>query len=109
VREAYIEMLRDAAHVHAICEEYRAAATIDDKHDAADMRAGRRVTCPLLVLWSRNGPLGSWYADLGGALAIWRQWANDAGGKPMDGGHFFPEETPQETAEELQRFFAASA
>jgi haloacetate dehalogenase len=108
VREAYIAVLRDAAHVHAICEEYRAAATIDDTHDAADMHAGRRITAPLLALWSRNGPLGSWYADLGGPLAIWRQWADDARGKPMDGGHFFPEEKPDETAEELRRFFAAA-
>jgi haloacetate dehalogenase len=65
VREAYIEVLRDAAHVHAICEEYRAAATIDDEHDTADMRAGRRIACPLRALWSGNGPLGSWYAGPG--------------------------------------------
>jgi len=107
VRAAYVEPLRDAAHVHAICEEYRAAATIDDEHDTADMRAGLRITCPLLALWSRNGPLGSWYCDLGGPLAIWRQWADHVSGKPMEGGHFFPEEKPDETAEELRRFFAA--
>jgi haloacetate dehalogenase len=56
VREAYIAALREPDHVHAICEEYRAAATIDREHDAADRRAGRRITCPALALWSATGP-----------------------------------------------------
>jgi haloacetate dehalogenase len=55
VRSAYIAALREPDHVHAICEEYRAAATIDREHDAADRRAGRRITCPTLSLWSANG------------------------------------------------------
>jgi len=65
-RDAYVDALRDPAHVHAICEEYRAAATLDREHDEEDMRSGRRITCPLLALWSGSGPLGSWYARLGG-------------------------------------------
>jgi haloacetate dehalogenase len=66
VRAAYIEALRDPVHVHAICEEYRAAATLDRVHDDADRTSGRRIACPLLALW-RSGvacapksPLGSW-------------------------------------------------
>jgi haloacetate dehalogenase len=108
VRDAYIEALRDADHIHAICEEYRAAAAIDDEHDTADMRAGRRITCPLMALWSGSGPLGSWYAERGGPLAIWRDWALNVKGRPVDGGHFFPEEKPEETVEELRRFFASA-
>jgi haloacetate dehalogenase len=54
-----IEALRDRARVHAICEEYRAAATLDQEHDLAHRRAGRRITCPVLVLWSGRGPLGT--------------------------------------------------
>jgi haloacetate dehalogenase len=107
-RAAYIEALRDPARVHAICEEYRAAATLDHEHDLVDRRAGRRVTCPLLVLWSGRGPLNAWYADLGGPLAMWRAWAIDVHGEPLDAGHFFPEEIPGRTAEELSRFFAAT-
>jgi haloacetate dehalogenase len=107
VRAAYVEALRDPAHVHAICEEYRAAATLDREHDAEDRRAGRRIACPLLVLWSARGALNSWYADAGGPLALWRGWANDVQGGALDAGHFFPEEIPQPTAEELSRFFAA--
>ena len=48
VRAAYIDALRDPARVHAICEEYRAAATLDHEHDAEDRRAGRRIACPCL-------------------------------------------------------------
>lgn len=65
-RATYIEMLRDPARVHAICEEYRAAATCDDEHDAEDRRLGRRIGCPVLVLWSSAGPLGTWYVGEGG-------------------------------------------
>lgn len=107
VRAAYIDALRDPARVHAICEEYRAAATIDHEHDLADRRAGRRIRCPVLVLWSARGPLNSWYADAGGPLALWRAWADDVRGGPLDGGHFFPEELPQQTADEVTRFFTA--
>jgi haloacetate dehalogenase len=107
VRAAYVEALRDPAHVHAICEEYRAAATLDVAHDAADRETGRRIACPLLVLWSARGPLNTWYTDAGGPLALWRNWAIDVRGKSLDGGHFFPEELPDETAEELCDFFAA--
>jgi haloacetate dehalogenase len=106
VRAAYIDALRDLAHVHAICEEYRAAATLDYEHDLTDRGAGRRITCPLLVLWSAHGPLSSWYAEAGGPLALWRAWANDVYGGPLEGGHFFPEEIPERTAKELGDFFA---
>jgi len=109
VRAAYIDALRDPAHVHAICEEYRAAATLDHEHDAADRKAGRRIACPVLVLWSGRGPLNSWYADEGGPLALWRAWADDLRGGPLDGGHFFPEEMPETTATELIQFFSQTS
>jgi haloacetate dehalogenase len=107
IRAAYIEALRDPVHVHAICEEYRAAATLDREHDAADRAGARRITCPLLALWSGKGPLASWYMDAGGPLGLWRNWAADVRGAPLPGGHFFPEELPERTADELVRFFAA--
>ena len=109
VRAAYIDALRDPARVHAIREEYRAAATLDHEHDLADRQAGRRIACPVLVLWSGRGPLGTWYAEVGGPLALWRAWANDVHGGPLDAGHFFPEEIPQQTADELSGFFATTS
>ena len=108
VRAAYVEALRDPAHVHAICEEYRAAAELDRKHDDDDRKAGRRITCPLLALWGASGPVGTWYADAGGPLAIWRDWAADVQGRPIDAGHFFPEELPEDTAELLGSFFESA-
>ena len=107
VREAYIEALRDPAHVHAICEEYRAAAGIDREHDVQDQADGHRIKCPMLALWSGEGGLENWYAHEGGPLAIWRQWADRVEGGPVKGGHFFPEEHPGETAAALSKFFAA--
>ncbi len=104
-RAAYVAALRDPAHVHAICEEYRAAATLDRLHDDADRESGRRIVCPLLTLWSARGPLSSWYADAGGPLELWRAWADHVEGRAIDAGHFFPEEIPIETAEALGRFF----
>ena len=61
VRAAYVQALRDAPHAHAICEEYRAAATIDREHDRTDRLGGRRIVCPLLALWSARGALDTWY------------------------------------------------
>lgn len=105
VRDAYVDALRDPAHVHAICEEYRAAATIDREHDALDQANGRRIECPLLALWSSEGALENWYAQEGGPLAIWRKWTDKVEGGPVPGGHFFPEEHPRQTAAALSRFF----
>jgi haloacetate dehalogenase len=106
VRAAYTAALSDPARIHAICEEYRAAAGIDRDHDAADRAAGRMITCPVLVLWSASGPLGSWYRHDGGPLALWRQLAPDVTGAPVHGGHFFPEEQPAAIAATLASFFA---
>ncbi|MBD2756660.1 alpha/beta fold hydrolase [Spirosoma validum] len=108
IREAYIEPLRDPAHVHAICEEYRAAATLDYEHDTEDKKQGRRIQCPMLAFWGAGGPLDTWYEADGGPLRLWRQWADDVQGWPIKGGHFFPEELPDETAQVLSRFFSGN-
>jgi haloacetate dehalogenase len=107
-RAEYLAQLRDPEHLHAICEEYRAAASVDREHDRADRAAGRRIACPVLVLWSGTGPLASWYTDEGGPLELWRELASDVTGRPVEGGHFFPEEHPRDTAEALGAFFAPS-
>jgi haloacetate dehalogenase len=104
IRTAYVEQLRDPTHAHAICDEYRAAAVIDREHDAEDRRAGRRIRCPALVLWAAQGPLAKWYSDEGGPLAIWHGVCEQVEGHPVEGGHFFPEEKPNEVAAELASF-----
>ncbi|WP_186420976.1 alpha/beta hydrolase [Bosea sp. CS1GBMeth4] len=105
VREAYIAALRAPGHIHAICEEYRAAAGLDREHDREDRRNGRRIACPVLALWSAEGALARWYEADGGPLAIWRRWADTVEGAGVAGGHFFPEEHPMATAEALRGFF----
>jgi haloacetate dehalogenase len=106
VRAAYIDALRDPEAVHAICEEYRAAATIDFARDVEDRGAGHRISCPTLALWSEGSALDNWYEDAGGPLGLWREWAADVTGRPISGGHFFPEQNAAETISELRSFFA---
>jgi haloacetate dehalogenase len=86
--------------VHAICEEFRAAATLDHQQDEDD-RGTRRIACPVLFLWSQHGPVATLYDD---PLGIWREWADDVRGGPVPVGHFIPEEAPAETARQLLGF-----
>jgi haloacetate dehalogenase len=108
VRTAYVQTLRDPSHAHAICEEYRAAATIDREHDRADRAGRRRIACPLFVLWSAEGALDTWYVEDSGPIALWQAWSDDVQGHPVKAGHFFPEEAPEQTAKALHRFFGAT-
>ncbi len=97
---AEYERCFDAATIHASCEDYRAVASIDLVHDEADRREGRRVECPLLTLWGGRGVMERLYA----VEAVWREYASDAGGRPLDAGHFLAEERPEETTRELANF-----
>ena len=103
----YVSTYRNPARVHGICEEYRAAATIDVEHDRADKDAGKQIQCPMLHLWAEGGPLDTFYPKEGGPLGIWREWAPRVEGQAMKGGHFFPEENPGDTAALITRFLNA--
>lgn len=94
----YRRAFRDPRTIHATCEDYRAGASIDLVHDAAD--ADRKVECPLLVLWGERGVVGRLYDP----LAIWRDKASDVAGAALPCGHFLPEEAPRETLAALTRF-----
>ena len=100
--EDYVRCFRNPETIHAICEDYRAAATIDFADDEAD-RGRKRIARPVLALWSRRGDLETWYD----VLAIWRDWADDVRGRALDCGHYLAEEAPDETYSELYAFFAA--
>jgi haloacetate dehalogenase len=102
VRAEYARCFRDPATLHAICEEYRAANTLDYRHDESD-RGRRRIGCPVLVLWSREGGLAAWRDVLG----VWREWADDVRGRALACGHFLAEEAPDETYAELHAFLTA--
>ncbi len=92
----YKRCFRDPAMIHASCEDYRAAASIDLVHDRADL--SRKISCPLLVLWGRHGLVGRLYD----VLALWRERAADVGGRALDCGHYLAEEAPEETLAALQ-------
>jgi haloacetate dehalogenase len=97
----YLRCYNDPATRHAICEDYRAAATIDLTHDAAD--ADRKVTAPLLAIWGAKGTVGALYD----VLATWRDKATHVEGRAFDCGHTLQEERPEETLTTLMAFFAA--
>ncbi len=94
----YQRCFRDPATIHASCEDYRAAASIDLEHDRDD--ADNRIACPLLVLWGAKGLVGRRYD----VLATWREKADDVTGQAIDCGHFLPEEKPEETLAALLAF-----
>jgi haloacetate dehalogenase len=86
--------------VHAMCEDYRAGATIDMQLDEADKQAGRRIQCPVLALWGLNNGLERWYD----VLAVWRDWADQVEGHGIPCGHYLAEEAPEETLAALMPF-----
>lgn len=96
----YVRCFSDPACIHASCEDYRAAASIDLEHDEADME--RKVSCPLLALWGEKG-LMERHFDV---LMTWRERAADVRGGALPCGHFLPEEAPDQTAAELIAFFS---
>ena len=108
ILEQYVATFCDPVRVHGICEEYRAAATIDVEHDQVDKDAGNRIQCPTLHLWGEAGPLDTFYGSDGGPLGIWRQWAPLAQGQAVKGGHFFPEENPNDTVALIRQFLVAT-
>jgi haloacetate dehalogenase len=97
----YCEAFRQPACISATCEDYRAAASIDLVHDAADR--DRRVLPPLLALWGTQGLVGRLFD----VTSSWRAKASSVTGKGLPVGHFLPEEAPAETAEALISFFSA--
>ena len=101
---AYLRAVHDPATIHGMCEDYRANATYDRRLDDADRAAGRKLACPILVLWGRQDDTEELVGD---PLAIWRAWADDVQGRGMECGHYLAEELPDETYAELHTFFSA--
>ena len=96
----YERCFADPATIHATCEDYRAAASIDLEHDADD----RRVACPLLVLWGERGIVHRFFHP----LDDWGAIADDVQGRAMPAGHYLAEEVPDELLQEIKAFFAAA-
>ena len=97
----YLRAFKNPATLHAACEDYRAGASIDLEHDDADLT--RKVECPLLALWAERGPMNHQFD----VLATWRERATQVTGKSLPGGHFLPEELPDQVLADLQAFLRA--
>lgn len=98
----YLDCARDPAMIAGMCEDYRAAATIDMFDDRESRENGDKVRCPMLVLWGAKGKIGEWYEP----LQIWRQYCDAAvTGAAVNSGHYLAEEAPEEVLENLLGFF----
>ena len=99
--EIQLEYLRTSSlpeNIHGMCEDYRAGASIDLKHDEADL--SKKIACPLLTLWGLKGPMGRIYD----VLSIWKERGVTVTGKGLPGGHNLQEEIPGEVLAELRPF-----
>ncbi|MFM0476989.1 alpha/beta hydrolase [Paraburkholderia strydomiana] len=100
--DAYRTAFRSPHVRHAMCEDYRAAASEDLEHDASDAAAGRKLACPVLVLWSESEQKARSILP----LDTWSRWAANVTGKGLPGGHLLPEDAPDEVLASLQEFLA---
>ena len=100
-RDAYRRAL-DGPTIAAMCADFRASFHIDRRHDAEDREAGRRITVPLLLV------TGAEEVQLADAPAIWRAWADDVTVAEVPGGHFVPEEAPDELVTALNTFLGSA-
>jgi len=100
--DAYRTAFRSPHVRHAICEDYRAAASEDLEHDASDAAAGRKLACPVLVLWSESEQKARSILP----LDTWSRWAANVTGKGLPGGHLLPEDAPDQVLTSLQDFLA---
>jgi haloacetate dehalogenase len=97
----YVRCFKDPRTIHASCEDYRAAATIDLVHDRKNKS---KIAMPVLALWARQSPVGALFD----CLADWREVALDVRGRALQCGHFIPEEKPKELLAELRRFLKSA-
>jgi haloacetate dehalogenase len=96
----YLSAFRDPATIHASCEDYRAAASIDLAHDDAD--GGRKLSQPLLALWGDRGAVHRCFD----VLALLQERAENVRGHPLPGGHYLAEELPEMVASAFLAFFS---
>lgn len=98
----YTDLFRDKAGVHAMCEDYRAGASIDLDEQREDIEKGRKIQCPFKVLWGKHGIVEKKHD----AIEEWKKvCSGEVTGEALDCGHYIPEEKPQEVIEHIKNFF----
>src|ERR1700722_1090106 len=100
VQREYLRTSATPENIHGMCEDYRASASIDLGYDAEDIKAGKKIQCPLLTLWAAKGAMGQLYD----VLSIWKEEGVNVSGKGLPGNHSLQESAPKETLAELQQF-----
>jgi haloacetate dehalogenase len=103
VQREYLRNNTNPLTIHAMCEDYRASASIDLQIDEADIQAGKKIQCPLLTLWAAKGAMGKLYD----VLSIWKDEGVNVTGKGLPGNHSLQESAPKETLAEIQQFLRA--
>jgi len=95
--------VHDPDMIRGMCEDYRAAASIDLEHDRASRAALEKVQCPMLVLWGKKAKIEAWYD----ALAVWKQYCSaTVTGGSVNSGHYLAEEAPGEVLQKLTAFLS---
>jgi haloacetate dehalogenase len=97
----YLRCFQNPDTLHAMCEDYRAAASIDLEHDEADLH--KKIQCPVMVLWGSKGAM----APLYDVIATWKERAAHVQGKALSGGHYLPEELATEVYAEVTSFLSS--
>jgi haloacetate dehalogenase len=103
VFQEYLRTFATPEGIHASCEDYRAGFYVDRVQDEADVAAGRKITCPNLILWGKQGVIGRVFEP----LESWRDLIEVPAGEGVDCGHFIPEERPEETVRLIGGFMRA--
>ena len=99
--EAYCKVMEDPDTVHTMCEDYRASSTIDLEQAREDIKAMRKIQCPIRVLWGTRGAVGKCFD----VLSEWREVSDSAvDGEAIDSGHYIPEEAPNILIENVKDF-----
>jgi len=102
--QEYIDVLKNPKAVHAMCEDYRASATVDMDEAREDLKEGRLIQSPLRVLWGKHGVIGRCFD----AVKEWTEVAvpgTRIEGHDVDCGHYIPEEAPDEVVRNIKEFF----
>lgn len=100
--ESYVAQVGDGETVHGMCEDYRAGAGVDLEEARRDVEMGRKIVCPVRVLWGRKGVI----EKLFDALGEWRKVCKEGvvSGESVDCGHYIPEEAPEELVRHILEF-----
>lgn len=101
--EAYVGGLSDPATVHAMCQDYRASASLDMEEQRRDLAEGKHIRCPLRVLWAKSGVIEKCFD----ALAEWKKVVQQrvlVDGYAVDSGHYLPEQAPDEIVSAIREF-----